>query len=254
MRWWVWSFLVLIGLPALSQADVNCQVASTPYIPTVNVTGAPTGYPFTVAGVVKMNTATGTDLYYDVFGVGRRQTGFSVYIHNISTSSMGLGVTNWNSALDVEVTGALVAGQWYYFGISFLSSSTYAYMVYDYAATTWLISATSTAANLGTLVAPGTRLVLCNHEDSVGAIDGNSDITVRWLGLWSKDMTVQNGMLVRAMAHHGPYSVATPGVLYTFQEGTGTTVFDHRRTGNDGTMSSALPWVTAQRPAALFIP
>lgn len=222
---------------------------------TSSVAGAPTGYPFTVVAVVRRG-ASGTESSVAQFGTYATgaKTGFGFYISMQAVRTLFI----YNNAADilVESTASITEGTWLCVGVSSASATSHRFFAYNYENRTVVINETS-STNFGAITAPGTGSALGVQVNNAGAYSQFFIGTIAWVAAYAGlDSTGFGGDRFLAMAHLGPYATATPSLLYTFHEMTGTTVRDKRGTVNIGTMTNfpAAPWTSMALPGPLLFP
>jgi len=215
---------------------------TTTCLRSASSTGAPTGYPFTIAALVTF-TATGDQAVMATGDGGTAPlSGVEFYL---STSTMAM----YNNGSGVNIPGLTNVAQnarvlvvW-----SSLNATTHRSYAYNVDTRTQIYSDVLPTTNLGTITAPaGAVTVGCSMNGAANQefLTG----TIYWAAAYAIDMTANIAAAGQALANLGPYAVGTPSILYSFQENTGTRVAERRGTGYVGTMAGTVTWVNMGPP------
>ncbi len=215
-------------------------------ISTANRNNGPTAFPFSVVGVINPSTVTGfRSLFQYQFG-SYTTTGFLLTI--VDSGGMGW----WIGSTQVLNSGAVLPtiNKWYFIGVSSLNATTHRMYLYDYAARSVTLNVTSVTSGTFTNPASSFFHIGMDTGDDVTYSDFFGG-TISYVAVYNKDFTLGGGDAFLATAFLGPYAVATPTNLWTFNEMTGTTVREQILNTNDGTMTSfpASPWIEGGLPS-----
>jgi hypothetical protein len=244
---WIYTLccLLLLVLPAHSALlfdGVDDRVVTT------NVTGAPTGYPLTVALVMRF---TAVDMPIWQCGLQSPASGYSMVVGGTG----GLAVINAVGSVAIESTVNMPTNTWLFAGWSSLNATTHRLYVYNYETQQVVVNQTF-ATNLGAITTPATNCTFGVVQSSAGTFttSGNFPGTLTWIAFYTNtDFSGFGGNAFQAMTYLGPYSIANPSFLYTFQEMAGTVVQERSGTGNSGTMTNfpGAPWQPMSLPGPL---
>jgi hypothetical protein len=200
-------------------------------VTTTNVTGFPTGYPLTITAILTVGSLNSSIV---LCGAG----GSSGYLFSVDVDGhlMFGNIAPFNF---LSSTGSLSTATPYFVAWAHASATSHRFFAYNYATRSIAFNETSTT-DQGALTAPAGVCRLGTNDEGGPAMNG----PLTQIAAYSRDLTIQNGDGLLNLATLGPYAGATPSVLYTFNEASGTSVRERRGTGNVGTMTGfpASPW------------
>ncbi len=220
-------------------------------ISTANRTGGPTAYPFSAIGVMRLTDISNAHSFLE-YGFGANATtGFLL----TPVDGSGLPARWYIGTVVAADTGASLApnNTWIFLGASSLNATTHRIYMYNYETRSVVANvSTSTSATFTNPTSSFFHIGMDTGDDSTYA-DFLTGI-ISYVAVYNKDFTGNNGDAFLAMAHLGPYAVATPTLLYDFNEMAGTTIRDKIANANDGTMTNfpASPWVENSLPAPFW--
>lgn len=199
-------------------------------VTTASVTGVPTGYPFAVGAVVRRS---GQGAYHSLVQLGRGVGADRWGVELADTNT--LEVSN-NVAGAVNSTGTVPNTTWMFVGYSGASSTSHRFFCYNYETRAVVFNEANTDLLVLGVSTPNS-LKVGAFETGAGSYTDFFNGRFSWLGIYDVDLTGNAGDAFLAMANLGPYMVRAPTQLYTFLEGTTTSIFD-RRGGLTGTMTN----------------
>lgn len=216
---------------------------------TTNVTGYPTGYPFTFGAVVRINDLNGFNTLISC-GLISVPNGFEVYLDRSSLTNGTVRLYNPATSGDIGTTGTVPLTTWVFVGVSSASATSHRFVVYNYESNSVTLNETSTG-NLGSITAPGTRCQIGSTEGPSSSFFDFLSGSMTWIAAYAGlDFTIASGAGLLNLAILGPYAGATPTMLYTFNEMAGTSATERRGTGNTGTLTNfpGSPWQPMSLP------
>src|SRR6266704_4123229 len=220
-------------------------------ISTANRNNGPTAFPFAVAAVIKLSSVAGFQVVLQYSFGAFDTTGFML----TAIDNNGLGMRWWigtGVAADATTT-VLPNNTWLFVAASSLNSTTHRLYSYNYE-TRAVISNISTTTS-SPFVNPSASFFHIGMDTGADVSYGdNFSGIMSYVGVYKTDFTGHSGDAFQAMAFLGPYAVATPSNLWTFNEMTSTITREQIAGGNDGTLTNfpASPWVEGGLPSPVW--
>ena len=152
------------------------------------------------------------------------------------------------NVLDVFSATGVVTGAWLFIGISSATETSHRYFCYNYETRAVILNETS-VEDPGSFATPGVATFQLGAYNNGGTYSNFLDGEIAWLGLYTKDFTIDTGSAFQALAFLGPYAFGAPDLFFDFLESSGTAA--RERIANQAwtlTNFPASPWRAVNLP------
>ena len=204
-------------------------------------TGIPNGTPMSMCCVIRMTSFTNFPAIIQC-GDDGVDPNYGWYINTSGLLDIYCGT------LDVFATTAIVTGAWLFIGVSSATTTSHRYFCYNYETNAVILNETSTL-NPGSFAAPGGGTFQLGAFNFSGTYANFLDGEIAWLGLYTKDFTIDTGSAFQALAFLGPYAFGAPNLFFDFLESSGTAARE-RIANQTWTLTNfpASPWRAVNLP------
>ena len=214
---------------------VDDRVAAT------SATGRPSGTPMSMCCVVRLTSLTS---YPALIFCGDEAVS-PYYSWFINTAGI---LEIYVNTVSILSTGAVPTGAWLFIGASSATTTSHRLFCYNYETRSVIFNEANTGTS-GSFANPGDATSTIGAYNNNGVYADFLDGEMAWLGLYTKDFTVDTGSAFEALAFLGPYAFGAPNIFLDFLESSGTAA--RERIANQAwtlTNFPASPWRAVNLP------